>query len=62
MVIPMKVRKERDTVILPVRIKKTLMEEVKWRVASRKVSRNSWIIRAIKEGLRSHKKKGIKVG
>lgn len=49
--------KERDTVILPVRIKKDLFSQVKERVANLSVSRNSWIIWAIKQGLRSHKKK-----
>ncbi len=49
--------KERDTVILPVRIKKDLMAEVDQRVSNKKQSRNSWLIWAINQGLRSHKKK-----
>ena len=48
--------KERDTVILAVRIKKELLNSVQQRVSKRKVSRNSWIIWAIKEGLRSHRR------
>ncbi len=47
--------KERDTVILPVRIKKPLLDKVHERVIKRKVSRNSWVLKAIQEGLRSHK-------
>jgi len=50
--------KERDTVIIAIRIKKALSKEVKQRIGNRKVSRNSWLIWTIKEGLRSHKKKG----
>ncbi len=46
--------KERDTVILPVRIKKDLMLEVNQKVSRKKVSRNSWLIWAIRQGLRSH--------
>ena len=46
--------KERDTSILPVRIKKDLLAEVEDMVFKRGVSRNSWVIRAIKEGLRKH--------
>jgi len=51
--------KERDTVILPVRIKKVLLEQVHEKVLKRKVSRNSWLIGAIKEGLRPHTKKEV---
>lgn len=48
---------ERDTVILPVRIKKTLMTEIDRNLKSTKqVSRNAWLIWAIKQGLRSHRK------
>lgn len=49
--------KERDTIILAVRIKKTLMDEVDQKVSNKKISRNSWMIRAIKEGLRPHTRK-----
>ena len=51
--------KERDTTILPVRIKKDLLAEVEQRVVKKKVSRNSWVIKAIKEGLRKHSKKKV---
>jgi len=44
--------KERDTVMLPVRIKKVLIAEVKDRIAKTKGSRNSWVIKAIQERLR----------
>ena len=51
--------KERDTVILPVRIKKTLMAEVEEQVPKTKhKSRNAWVIWCIKNGLRPHKRKG----
>ena len=46
--------KERDTVILAVRIKKDLMSEVNQKVARKKMSRNSWMLWAIRQGLRSH--------
>ena len=49
--------KERDTVIIAIRIKKALLDKVKERVAQKKVSRNSWVNWAITQGLRSHKKK-----
>ena len=49
--------KERDTAILSVRIKKGLLAQVAQRVANKKVSRNSWIIWAVVQGLRSHRKK-----
>ena len=49
--------KERDTVILPVRIKKSLDAAIKERVTKKGVSRNSWVIKALKNGLRSHKAK-----
>jgi len=48
---------KRDTVILPVRIKKDLIAQVNERVARKGVSRNSWVIKYIIEGLRPHKKK-----
>jgi len=49
--------KERDTVILPVRIKKDLMAEVEEQVPKTKQkSRNAWVIWAIKLGLRDHRK------
>jgi len=49
--------KERDTVIVAVRIKKDLLDRVMQRIARRKVSRNGWLIRAILQGLRSHKRR-----
>ena len=49
----------RDTAILPVRVKKSLLLELNQAVkASRQPSRNAWMIWLIKEGLRSHKSKG----
>jgi len=51
---------KRDTVILPVRIKRTMLGDIENRVSRKKVSRNSWMIWAIKEGLRSHTKKELK--
>lgn len=48
--------KERDTAILPVRIKKTLLSEVEQKVAKKGVSRNSWLIWSIKQGLRKHER------
>ena len=51
------IMKERDTDILAVRIKKTLLSEVKEKVTRKKVTRNGWIIGCIKEGLRLHKKR-----
>ena len=51
--------KERDTIILPVRIKKSLFVRVELKVKSKKVSRNSWVNQAIEERLRSHKKKEV---
>ena len=51
--------KERDTIILPVRIKKDLMAEVDEQVPkARQKSRNSWVIWCIKQGLRKHGGKG----
>jgi len=51
--------RQRDTVILPVRIKKDLMAEVEEQVPQTKQkSRNSWVIWCIKNGLRPHKRKG----
>jgi len=50
--------KERDTLILPVRIKKDLMAEVNEQVPNtRQKSRNAWVIWCIKQGMRDHKKK-----
>jgi hypothetical protein len=47
--------KERDTVILPVRIKKILLTEINEKVCtSRQKSRNAWVIWAITQGLRKH--------
>jgi len=45
--------KERDTVILAVRIKKTLLERVNEKV---KGSRNGWVIKMLNEGLRKYTK------
>ena len=47
----------RDTVILPVRIKKDLLKRLNEKVTRKRVSRNSWMIWAILNGLRSHKKR-----
>ncbi len=49
--------KERDTKIIPVRAKITLSDAVDQRVIKLGVSRNSWIIRAINEALRPHKRR-----
>ncbi len=49
--------KERDTVIIPVRAKITLSDAIDQRVTKLGVSRNSWIIKAVKEALRSHRGK-----
>lgn len=47
--------KERDTIILPTRIKKDLLPRIEIAVAkSRKKSRNAWLIWAIEQGLRPH--------
>ncbi len=43
--------KERDTETFTVRLKKPLLEQINKRVANTKVSRNSWIIKAIKDRL-----------
>ena len=51
--------KERDTVILPVRIKKVLFKRVNEKVAKKGCSRNSWMNKAVEEGLRPHTKGGI---
>lgn len=49
--------KERDTAILAVRIKKTLLAEIARKVAIiKQPSRNAWMTWAIKQGLRRHKK------
>ncbi len=51
--------KERDTEILPVRIKKELYNQIDQAVKrSRQPSRNAWMNWLIKEGLRSHQGKG----
>ncbi len=50
--------KERDTVILPVRIKKNILAEVNETVPkSKQKSRNAWLNWAIKNGLRPHRRK-----
>jgi len=50
--------KERDTVIIPIRIKKHLIPKITQAVEiSRKPTRNSWLIWAIGLGLRPHKKR-----
>ncbi len=49
--------KERDTAILSVRIKKDLLSEVQVRTTKLKISRNSWVIKAIEERLREHTKR-----
>ena len=43
--------KERDTKILPVRIKKDLLEKLNLKVAGNGQSRNSWLISLIEKGL-----------
>lgn len=49
--------KERDTVILPVRIKKTLLNEIDDNLLKTKQkTRNAWLNWAIKNGLRKHSK------
>jgi len=51
--------KERDTVILPVRIKKTVLAELNDRLPDTKQkSRNAWLNWAIQQGLRKHGKNG----
>ncbi len=42
---------------MAVRIKKYLLAQLEDRVDRKGVSRNSWVIKAIKEGLRPHKRK-----
>ena len=49
--------KKRDTKIIPVRAKITLSDAIDQRVIKLGVSRNSWIIKAIKEALRPHRRK-----
>ena len=47
----------RDTVILPVRIKKDLLKELEqWLPRTNQPSRNAWMIWAVKTGMRSHSK------
>ncbi len=46
--------KKRDTTILAVRIKNDLLAQVIEKVAKKGVSRNSWLLWAIRQGLRSH--------
>lgn len=49
---------KRDTVILTIRIKKGLLPRINQAFAKSKLtSRNAWLIRAIKEGIRSHAKR-----
>ncbi len=47
--------KERDTVILPVRIKKTLRDAIDQRVSCIQDSRNAWVTKAIQDRLRNRK-------
>jgi len=49
--------KKRDTKIIPVRIKNLLSDAVDQKVIKLGVSRNSWIIKCINEGLRPHRRK-----
>ena len=50
-------KKERDTVILSLRIPKDLLAKVNDKVArSDYRSRNAWLLSVIKEGLRNHHK------
>ncbi len=50
--------KDRDTTVIPIRIKNTLIPEMEEAVkASRKPSRNAWIIWCIELGKRKHNKK-----
>ena len=46
--------KERDTKILPVRIKKDILEEVN-RIVKEKKSRNSWVNEAITTALKKER-------
>jgi len=51
-------RKDRDTTIIPIRVKNDLVPQIKQAVSrSRQPSRNSWLNWLIKEGLRPHTKK-----
>ena len=52
---------ERDTIILPVRIKKNLISRVDEKVKPKGISRNSWVIKCINEGLRSHTKRAKEI-
>ena len=48
--------KERDTVIIPIRVKKKLVSQMTLAIVrSKKPSRNAWLIWAIQMGLRKHK-------
>ena len=50
--------KERDTVIIPIRVKKSLIPEMLTAIKkSRKPSRNAWLNWAIIQGMRKHNKK-----
>ena len=50
--------KERDTVIVPIRVKKDMIPEIVKAVkSSRQPSRNAWLNWAISIGLRKHNKK-----
>ena len=50
-------KKERDTVILSLRIPKDLLAKVNDKVAQgNHKSRNAWLLSVIKEGLRDHHK------
>lgn len=52
--------KERDTVILPVRIKKTLLDILNERwPKSKKQSRNAWVNWSITRNLKSHKRSKV---
>lgn len=50
--------KERDTVILSIRIPKDLLPQLNERIARSKKykSRNAWILRAVYRSLRTHRK------
>lgn len=49
--------KERDTVILSIRIPKELLPQINEKVAKSKYdTRNSWFIWAIRQGLRNHRR------
>ena len=51
-IIGITMRKERDTKIVALRIKKPMVERIKTKLAKVKLSRNAWIISLIEKGLK----------